>query len=84
MGIIMDESGVLALMKAQMNAEMVQAAKPIIAKALGDIEDAMRKKLAVMVINYLDSEVHIERFGNSTLRITIGKGEGSVTEASSS
>lgn len=58
------------ILKKQMNAEMVEAAKPIIDEALKEIEKVMRKKLASMIIAYLDNNIEAERMGSS-LRILV-------------
>ena len=60
----------LEILKAQMNKEMIEAGKPIIEKALSDIESVMRKKLGSMIVAYLDNYMEIERKGD-VLRILI-------------
>ena len=60
----------LRILKDHMNTEMVAAAKPIVDKALLDIEKAMRKKLGAIIVAYLDHSIDVDRFG-SALRILI-------------
>ena len=58
------------ILKKQMNQEMVDSAKPIIDEALQEIENVMRKRLASMVIAFLDNSFEVERMGNS-IRILV-------------
>ena len=60
----------LEILKKRMNKEMIEAAKPLVEKALKDIEKVMRTKLASMVVAFLDNYMEIERCGQ-TMRIVI-------------
>lgn len=60
----------LGILKKQMNKEMIEAAKPLVEKALVDIEKIMRAKLASMVVAFLDNYMEVERYGQ-TMRIVI-------------
>lgn len=62
-----------ALLKSLMealNSEMTLAAEPFIQNSLKEIENEMRKKLASMLIAYIDKNLSIERVG-ADLRIII-------------
>ncbi len=58
------------ILKREMNKEMIAAAEPVIKEALGEVEKVMRKKLASMVIAYLDNYIEVDRTGQ-TIRILV-------------
>lgn len=57
----------------KLNAEMSLAAEPIIQKALKEVEVVMRKRMASMLIGYLEQSMSIEHMGTD-LRIIIKQG----------
>ena len=58
----------------QLNAQMLEAAEPIIKKALVEIEANMRKQLAASLISMLDTSYEVQRAGY-VLRITVHDGK---------
>ncbi len=59
----------------KLNAGMIEAAEPIIQKALKDTEIAMRKQLGAMLISYLDNNFVVESFSDE-LRIKVFQSKG--------
>ena len=53
-----------------LNEAMLEAAEPIVIKALKDIEIRMRKQLASNLISFIDKSFSMETFGNE-IRIII-------------
>ena len=58
------------MMADQLNDGMREAAEPVIAKALEEIERTMRKQLASMVVALVDRSIQIDRQGEN-LRIVV-------------
>jgi hypothetical protein len=53
-----------------LNQEMKEAAEPILKKALVDIENIMREKMAQRCISIIQNDFSIERMGND-IRIMV-------------
>ena len=61
---LLNDGKALEILKAQMNKKMIEEAKPLVEKALSDIESVMRKKLGSMIIAHLDNYMEVERRGD--------------------
>lgn len=60
----------LLAMKEKMSAEMMEAAEPVIRKAVEEAEKAMRRRLGQMFVALLDEHFSMERHGTE-LRIVV-------------
>jgi hypothetical protein len=65
-----DGDKMLAVMKNQMNDEMMKAAEPVIKKAVEEAEKEMRRSLACMFIAIIDKGFSMDRYGDD-LRILV-------------
>ena len=54
----------------ELNKGIRESAEPILTKALEDIEKEMRKKLASMIVSFIDGYVEIETMNNA-LKIVV-------------
>lgn len=72
---LINEEYVNTVLRQQMNEAMVKAAKPILDKALKEMELVMQKQLGSMVIGFLDTHMEVETMGHS-IRILIKHDKG--------
>lgn len=58
---MINQDNMLLALKEQMNAQMMEAAEPVIREAVAKAEQEMRKKLAHMFISIIDKSFSIEK-----------------------
>jgi hypothetical protein len=67
---IINQDAFLTMLREKLTAGMMQAAEPVIQKALAEAEKAMRERLGSMVIGLLEHSYDVMRDG-SDLRILV-------------
>ena len=67
---LLNLDGFKSMFYAGLNSAMMEAAEPIIEKALDEIEVAMRERLGQKLIGVIDSDFSMERMGTD-IRIII-------------
>lgn len=69
------------ILKRELNAQMLEAAEPIIKQAIASAETEMRKRLASILVSLVDRSYRMERMGHDlVVRVDMGKPAGNSTE----
>lgn len=61
MSLIINEQALLNLLREKLNADMPEAAEPIIQKALADIEQEMRRAIVPRLVSVLEGNLDMYR-----------------------
>lgn len=74
-GKLINHDELAKILGKELNKAMTEAAEPLIQKALKDIEQIMREKLAQRLISFIEHNLVMDRMGND-LRILIKQADG--------
>lgn len=64
------DENLLRALKDQLNEQMTRAAEPLLQKALKEMEEVMRKRLAQVLVEHIESSFSMQRMGRD-LVITV-------------
>lgn len=70
MAIVLRAEDVSDILGRELKVSMLQAAEPILQKALKDIEQQMREKMASRLISFIENDFVVERMGHD-IRIVV-------------